>query len=168
MSIETAEVLEFRLSPEIPRAAGFALGLCGAVPLGMSIVFRNEGAPIWMGVVGIAFLFLSAVSFSFSKTVRIDKPNGQVEYLSSCFLWNKKERQAISEFTGVGIGMAGGSGAYGTSTKYFVQLLGARNLNIPGMSIDKAAIISLAEQLGASIGLPVEKEPRMVFFRSRL
>ena len=55
-----------------------------------------------------------------------------------------------------------------TSTRFFVQLLGSKNLNIPGTSSNKEAIVSLAEDVGDYLSLPVEKEPKFVFFQMRL
>lgn len=170
MPIETATVLEFRLSREIPQATGFVLGLGGATLQFFSIAFHSEGAPIWLSPAGLLLLFLSVISFTFRKIVRIDKRTGKIEKCLSCLLWRKTQLYSISEFTGIGIGMAGTSSATfdirGKSV-YFLQLLGARNLSIPGMTNNKEAMISLAEQVGEYLNLPVEKTPRIVFFQSR-
>ena len=68
--------------------------------------------------------------------------------------------------------MAGGGGEHSfkvkTRTRYFVQLLGPTNLNLPGNSSNKETIISLAEQVGGYLDLLVDKEPKTVLFQMRL
>lgn len=54
------------------------------------------------------------------------------------------------------------------SASYFVQLLGPRNLNMPGMSGDRDGVQSAARELGDYLSLPVDEKPRTVFFRWRL
>jgi hypothetical protein len=160
--------MEFHLSPELPRAAGFVLGLSGGGLMFFSIAFSREGAPAFLGVIGLTLLVVSVGCFTFRKIVRMDKRTGTIEQSLSMFLWNKTVRYSVADFRGVGIGMAGHLGGYATSTRYLVQLLGSSNLNIPGMSGNKQAIIALAEQVGGYLNVPVDREPRMVFFQMRL
>lgn len=98
----------------------------------------------------------------------MDKRTGTIEQSLSVLLWKKTVRYSVADFRGVGIGMAGHSRPYATRARYFVQLLGSTNVNIPGMSGNKQAIISLAEKVGEYLDLPVDREPRMVFFQRRL
>jgi len=97
----------------------------------------------------------------------MDKRMGTIEQSRSMFVWKNTVRYSVADFTGVGIGMAGHTGIHGASARYFVQLLGSTTLNIPGMSANKQAIIALAERVGEYLNLPVDREPRMVFFQKR-
>ena len=174
MPTKTYTIMEFHLSRELPNASGFALGLSGAALLFFSIAFHNEGAPVFLGVVGFLLLLLSILCFTFKKIIRMDKRTEKIEETLSMFLWKKQRNYSVSDFTGVGIGMGGRSMSIGTSyypgrrSVYLVQLLGSTNLNIPGTSGNKEAIVSLAEQIGEYLNLPVEKAPRTVFFQTRL
>jgi hypothetical protein len=167
MSTATAVVMEFHLSRELPKAAGFATGLSGVALLFFAIAFAHEGAPALLGVVGALLLLLSIVCFTFKKVVRMDKRTGKIETILSMFLWRQTQRYSVSDFAQVGIGM-GGNDYIKTSTRYFVQLLGPTNLNIPGTSSNKEAIVALAGEVGDYLDLPVEREPKLMFFQKRL
>ncbi len=167
MPTETHTVMEFHLDRALPKAAGFVLGLSGAAALFFSIAFAHEGAPVFLGIIGLALLFLSVICFTFKKIVRMDKRAGNVKESISTIFWKKAQSFSIADFTGVGIG-TGGHSYNVTSTRYCVQLLGPKNLNIPGMSSNKEAMISLAEDVGNYLNLPVDKKPKMVFFQKRL
>lgn len=167
MPTKTYTVMEFHLDRALPNAAGFALGLSSAALLFFSIAFAHEGAPVFLGVIGLVLLFLSIMCFTFKKIMRMDKRAGNIKNSISTFFWKKAQCYSIADFTGVGIG-TGGHSYYVTGTRYCVQLLGSTNLSIPGMSSNKEAIMSLAEEVGNYLNLPVDKEPKKMFFQMRL
>ena len=170
MPTNTYTVMEFHLDKQWPNAAGFVLGLSGAAWLFFSIA--DEDASLFLGVLGLLFFILSVICFRFRKIIRMDKQAGNIEKIVSTLFWKKTQCYSLTDFTGVGIGMAGGGGEHSfkvkTRTRYFVQLLGPTNLNLPGNSSNKEAIISLAEQVGGYLDLLVDKEPKTVLFQMRL
>jgi Na+/H+-translocating membrane pyrophosphatase len=159
--------MEFHLGRDGPNAAGFASGLSSAALLFFSIGFSDEGAPVFLGVIGLALLLVSIMCFTLKIIVRMDNRTGNIEKSISTFFWKKEQSYSIADFTGVGIG-TGGESYTKTSTVYGVQLLGKKNLSLPGMSGNKERVMSLADQVGDYLKLPVDKKPKMAFFRWRI
>lgn len=162
-------VLEFRSEPGAARALGGLMGCFGSLALLASIAFADEDVPLLLfGIGGAALVAAGVVAWSFRHSVRLDRHAGQVEKTIETRMWKRVERHPLGRFHGVGIGMAGDGGSYKSGTRYLLQLLGPRNVNLPGTTADKDRILELAQQVGEYLGLPVDAEPRMVFFRSRL
>ena len=169
MTEDTYEVLEFHLSRELPNAGAFVLTLLGAGFVFFSTVSAPELSPFILLGLSMVCFFLAAIFFTFRSVVRMDNRRGTIEKTISTFVWKKYRKYAVAEFTGVGIGMGGGSNSANvtSSGRYFVQLLGRTIVNIPGSSSNKGAIIELAERVGGYLNLPVDKKPLVAFFQKR-
>lgn len=168
MSTNEALAREFRSDWRIATLAGVVLACIGLFQLAMSIAFAADGAPAFLGVLGAALLILSAVAFTYRSAVRIDRQTGRVVRTRRALIWTHVRDFPLADFQGVGVGMATRSRGGRSSASYFVQLLGPRNLNMPGMSGDRGGVRSAARELGEYLRLPVDDNPRTVFFRWRL
>lgn len=162
--------LEFHSNRQVAIAAGLVLGVSGAPWLFISFALPGEGVPGYLLSLGLLSLLLAAICFTFRIVVRMDRRTGRIERSLSTFFWEQTRRYSVLDFRGVGIGMAGGSSGVNMAPrgKYFVQLLGSTNLNIPGMSSNKESVMSLADEVGSYLNLPVDKEPKVAFFQMRL
>ncbi len=167
MPINRSLVREFRSDRRIAILAGVVLAFMGLFQLTMSIAFTADGAPAFLGVLGAVLLILSAVAFTYRSAVRIDRQTGRVVRTRRALIWTQVRDFPLADFQGVGVGMATRSRGGGSSASYFVQLLGPRNLNMPGMSGDREGIRSAARELGEYLSLPVEDNPRTIFFHWR-
>jgi hypothetical protein len=159
---------DFRSDWKIATLVGVVLAFMGLFQLTMSIVFAADGAPALLGVVGAVLLVLSAAAFTYRSSVRIDRQTGRALRTRRALIWTQVRDFPLADFQGVGVGMATRSRGGRTSASYFVQLLGPRNLNMPGMSGDRGDVQSAARELGDYLSLPVDEKPRTVFFRWRL
>ena len=166
----TYEVLEFHLSRELPRSGAFVLAITGTGFLFFSFVSSSGISVLVSLVLSLFSFFLAAILYTFKSTVRMDNRNGTIEKHLSTFIWKKNRKFTIAEFTGVGIGMAGGSTGSGVTSRgrYFIQLLGQTIVNIPGSSSDMKGITELADRIGIYLSLPVDKKPRLPFFQRRM
>ena len=102
------------------------------------------------------------MAFTFRKLVRIDKDGILVERAIRAFLWKKIQYFSIADFERIGITKGSRGGRYsGPTTIYFVQLLGRKNVSIPGSSPDLGTVLSRAHQISRFVNLPIDETPRI-------
>ena len=123
MTEESREAYEHHLGRELPNAGAFGPALAGAAFLFFSR-FQPANFPPRSRGRRFIFFFLSAISFSFRSVVRLDNHKGTVEKTINTFIWKGCRNYSAAEFTGVGIGMGGGSPGGGVTSKgrYFVRV----------------------------------------------
>ena len=154
--------MEFKSNRLFGIAAGLITGFIGAFNLLFFLTLRDQGAPLFLGLLGIIFIIVSIAAFTFRKLVRIDKERILVERAVGALFWKKIELFPIEDFNGIGITKGSRSGKHsGPTTIYFVQLLGRKNVSIPGSSPDLGAILSRARQISGFVNLPIDETPRI-------
>ena len=152
--------MEFRSNRLIGIAVGLITGIIGVFLLSF-LILANQEAPFYLGPLGIMFTIISAAAFTFRKLVRIDKEQISVERAIGAFFWKKMQLLPIKDFEGVGITKGSSSSKYsGPKTVYFVQLLGRKNVSIPGSSPNLGSILSKARQISGFANLPIDETPR--------
>jgi len=154
--------MEFRSNKLIGIAVGLITGFIGVFNLLMFLTFSDQGAPFFLGLLGIIFIIISVAAFTFRKLVRIDKKRILVERAIRALFWKKIQLFAIEDFNGIGITKGSRGHKYsGPTTIYFVQLLGRENVSIPGSSPDLGTILSRARQISGFVNLPIDETPRI-------
>ena len=155
--------MEFTSNRLIGIAVGLIAGFIGVFNLSLFLTFTDEGAPSFLGLLGIFFIIVSIVASTFRKLVRIDKDRILVERAIGAFFWKKIQYFPIEDFERVGItqGSRGGGKYSGPTTVYCVQLLGRKNVSIPGSSPDLGTVLSRAQQISGFVNLPIDETPRI-------
>lgn len=154
--------MEFRSNKLICIAAGLVTGIIGVFNLMLFVMFSDQGAPFFLGVLGVVFIIISIAAFTFRKVVRIDKDVILVERAINAFFWKKVQLFPVKAFNGIGITTGSRSNKYsGPKTIYFVQLLGRKNVSIPGSSPDLGTVLSTARQISGFVNLPIDETPRI-------
>ena len=157
-----AIVMEFRSNKLICIAAGVITGFIGVFNLMLYVTFSDQGAPSFLGVLGGIFIIISITAFTFRKIVRIEKEGVLVERAIGAFFWKKVQLIPVGDFNGIGITTGSRSTTYsGPTTIYFVQLLGRKNISIPGSSPDLDTVLSTARQISGFMNLPIDETPRI-------
>jgi len=155
--------MEFRSNKLVGIAAGLVTAIIGGFLL-FFVTFADQGAPFYLGPLGIVFIIISIVAFTFRKVVRIDKEQILVERAIRAFFWKKIQPFAIKDFEGIGITTGSRSNKHsGPKIIYFVQLLGRKNVSIPGSSPDLGTVLSRARQISTFANLPLDETPRIRF-----
>jgi len=168
MSTEPS-VQEFQSDRRLALLAGAATAFMGLTQVALTITFASQGVPILFGLAGALLLIISAAAFTYRSSVTIDMRTGRVLRSRGALGWSQEAGFSLREFKSVGIGMASRTRNYGrTSVSYFVQLLGATNLNLPGSFTNKTGALDAARRLAQRVHLPVDETPRSVFFGWRL
>ena len=153
-----SEIMEFRSNRETSILMGLIAGALCAVDLAIFFVFREEGLEWFSGFVGLLLFCISAAAFTYSNVVRIDKQGNIVEKITKALFWEKRQTRVASNFRGVGIATAGGGGGH---VKYFLQLLGSKNMNIPGFNLDYEEVLRKAKDIAQCLNVPVDKKPKI-------
>ena len=154
--------MEFRSNRLICIAAGLITGFIGVFNLMLFVTFSEQGAPLFLGVLGVIFIIISIAAFTFRKIVRIDKEGVLVERAIRAFFWKQVQLIPIGDFSKIGITTGSRSGEYsGPTTIYCIQLLGRKNVSIPGSSHDLGAVLSTARQISGFVNLPIDEKPRI-------
>lgn len=161
--------MEFSINFAARKAIGLLTAIMALTALFMCVTVA-EGA-------GIAFLLLFASAlavvsiavFTATNVVIVDKEKQTVEKRFGAIVFSRNQRYRFSDFSGVGIMMAGRDAAQGGAiTVYFAQLLGKTNLKLPAGSTNKAEILSRAKEVAEYMSLPLDENPGMGFFGKRL
>ena len=156
----------FKSSKLAVIATGLVIGIIGVFSLVGFLAFLKQGkdAPFYLGLLGVIFIILSPAAFTFRKVVRIDKERIQVEQSVKAFFWKQIQLFGVKDFEGVGVTTASNSTKYsGPKIAYFVQLLGRKNVSIPGYSNDLGTILSKARQISEFVNLPIDETPKARF-----
>jgi hypothetical protein len=159
------EIVEFRSNKLVGIFAGLVTGAIAAFNLAFFFIITGEGRQWFLGLIGFLFLLISAAAFTYSNVVRIDKQGNLVEKITKALFWEKRQMRMASNFRGVGIATAGGSGG---RVKYLVQLLGPKNMHIPGFENTYEYALMKAEDVAQCLNLPVDEKPKIAFFGHRL
>lgn len=168
-----AEVsMEFRSNRSQSKIAGCAIGFIGVASVLMFVGFVHQGqqTPWILGLAGAVLILISPAAFTYSKVVRIDKRKNLVEHAIQTVYWNKRQKQRVTDFREVGISTAAGGSSRSRRVriKYFVQLIGSKNLSIPGFSEDLDETLTKARKIAQLVNLPLAEEPKIGFFGKRL
>ena len=134
----------------------------------MFAAFADQGAPWFLNLLGALLILISIAFITYKKTVRLDGLKRSVEKKANALFWKKIELYNFSDFKGVGISTAGRTIARRPQISYFVQLLGLRNLSIPGYSPDKDEVLSKARNIAQFLNLPLDEKSKIGFFGKRL
>lgn len=154
--------MEFRSNKLIGIAVGLITGFIGVFNLLLFVMFSDQGAPFFLGLLGVIFIIISIAAFTFRKIVRIDKERVLVERAIRAFFWKKVQLIPIEDFNGIGITTGSRSTKYSRPTTiYFVQLLGRKNVSIPDSSPDLGTVLSTARQISGFVNLPIDETPRI-------
>ena len=154
--------MEFRSNKLICIAAGLITGFIGVFNLMLFVTFSDQGASLFLGVLGVVFIIISIAAFTFRKTVRIDKEAVLVERAIGAFFWKQVQLIPIKDFNGIGITTGSRSNKYSRPTTiYLIQLLGRKNVSIPGSSPDLDTVLSTARQISGFVNLPIDEKPRI-------
>ena len=162
--------MEFRSNRSQSKIAGCAMGFIGVASALIFVGFVHEGkqTPWVLGLVGAVFILISPAAFTYSKVVRIDKRKNLVEHAIQTLYWNNRQKHRVTDFREVGISTAGGGDSSRVRIKYFVQLIGTKNLSIPGFSEDFDETLVKARKIAQLLNLPLAEEPKIGFFGKRL
>ena len=153
-----SEVMEFRSNKEMSIFFGAIAAALSACNFAFFYIFREHGISWFDGLIGLFILLISAAAFTYSNVVRIDKQGNLVEKITKTLFWEKRQTRMASNFRGVGIATAGGGPG---NVSYFVQLLGSKNMNIPGLNLDYEEVLRKAEDIAQCLNVPVDKKPKI-------
>lgn len=156
--------MEFTSNKLVGIAVGLVTGIIGIFSLFLFLAFvnQNKNTPLFLGLVGIVFIIISPAAFTFRKLVKIDKERIHVERVIKAFFWNKKQSFPVEDLDGVSITTGSSSNKYsGPKIIYFVQLLGRKNVSIPGSSQNLDTVLSKARQISGFLNLPIDETPRV-------
>ena len=152
------EIMEFRSGVGINILIGQVTGTMSAFQL--AFFFIIDGADRFIGFLGFFLLLISAASFTYSNVVKIDKQRNLVEKITQALFLKKRQISRVTSFRGVGIFKAAGS----TGSRYWVKLLGYKNMSIPGLDPDYEDALMKAADIGQFLTLPVDEKPRYGMF----
>jgi hypothetical protein len=152
------EIMEFRSDRGTSIFVGLIAGALCAVNLAIFFVFREEGWEWFSGFIDLLTFYISAAAFTYSNVVRIDKQGNTVEKIIKALFWEKRRMRMASNFRRVGIATAGGGPG---NVQYFVQLLGSKNINIPGLDPGYEDVLRKAEYVAQCLNLPVDEKPKI-------
>lgn len=161
--------MEFRSDPKWSRLAGLAAGYVGITTLGMAVPAWEHGIGWVLVVGGLLLLLLSALAFTARREALIEPARDAVALVTRTLGWKREEHHALSSFRGVGI-VTGGTGVDegATEVTYQVQLIGPRNLSLPGVGTDREAALARARELADRTGLLLDETPAVGFAGHRL
>ena len=151
------EVMEFRSYKETNIIIGLVTAALSAFNLAFFFIVREDGISWFDGFTGFSLLLISAASFTYSNLVNIDKQGNLVEKITQALFLKKRQIRSVWNFRGVGIFRAG-------KRKYFVKLLGSKNMSIPGIEIRYEDALMKAEDIGQFLNLPVDGKPKFGHF----
>jgi hypothetical protein len=135
----------------------------------MFLGFAHQGTPQWfLGIVGAVLILISIASFTYSNVARLDRHKKSVEKTTQSLFWKRTQTHRFTYFKEVGISTASGGGYATVRIKYFVQLLGFRNLSIPGFSDGYDEAVIKAKNIAQLLNLPLDENPKIGFFGKRL
>ena len=120
---------------------------------------------------GFVLLVLSALCFTYSSKVEIDKKSLKIIKTKSLLFFKQQEVLSMRKFYRVAIGITGGQNISAGPRSSYVILLVERNNNIfrlPGIIEQKEKAINLAKNLSQYIHLPFDPEPRTLFFKKMM
>jgi hypothetical protein len=154
--------MEFKSERLTAFMVGLIAGFIGVFNLLLVVMFRDEGAPLFLGVLGMFLILVSGVAFTFRKLVRIGTEGIEVERAIKALFWKRKEYFRVEDFEKIGITTATrGDIGSGPTTLYFVQLLGRKNVSIPGSSHNFSEILATARRISGFVNLPIDETPRI-------
>jgi hypothetical protein len=155
--------MEFRSNRLVGIFAGLVTGAISAFNLAFFYVYRQEGVDWFIGFIGFLFLLISAVCFTYSTVVRIDRRRNLVEKITQALFLKKGQIRRVSSFRGVSIIKAAGSSGGRPNMKYFVKLRGSKNMSIPGLEPEYEYALMKAREIAQFLNLPVDEKPRTEF-----
>ena len=104
--------MEFTSNKLIGIAVGLITGFIGVFNLMFFLMFSDQGAPFFLGLLGVIFIIVSSAGFTFRKLVRIDKERMLVERAIKAFFWKNIQLFPIRAFDGIGITKGSRGGRY--------------------------------------------------------
>jgi hypothetical protein len=159
------EIVEFRSNKFVSIFAGLVTGAISAFNLAFFFIIIGEGRQWFLGFIGFLFLLISAAAFTYSNVLRIDKQGNLVEKITKALFLEKRKARRVSNFRGVGIATAGGGGG---RAKYLVQLLGSKNMTVPGFENTYEYALMKARDVAECLNLPVYEKAKIAFFGHRI
>lgn len=151
------------------NAIGFLTTVMSLTALFMCITVAEGGGIIFLLLFSLLLALLSAAIFTANYVVSLDRDNIRVIKSFGALGLNKTQRYQLGDFNGVGIMMAGRPAAKGGSTTiYYIQLIGRENIKLPGGLTHLDEIVSSAKKVADYLSLPFEEKPKMGFFGKRL
>jgi len=161
--------MEFSPDPRLQRAAGVIAGAIALTSLLMCVTVAEGGGTLFLALLAAALALVAGAAFSARHTVRVDVGKAAVHVALGTLNLDWSRRYPLGDFRAVGIVSGGRSSASGGATAvYWVQLIGKRNLKLPGGSSDRREIVSVAREVAEFAALPLIEEPRIGFFGARL
>ena len=159
------EIVEFRSNRLVGIFAGLVTGTMSAFQLAFFFVYRPEMDDSLLFFLGCFFLLISAACFTYSNVLRIDKRGNLVEKITKALFLERRQMRRVSNFRGVGIATAGGGRS---GVKYLVQLLGSKNMTVPGFENTYEHALIKAKDVAECLNLPVDEKPKIAFFGYRI
>jgi len=151
----------------VPIAVAGITGLMAAAN-GAVVLIAGAEAPWFLGLVSIGLLLVAAAAATYKHRVFIDRQRETIDTVRRLLLWTFSRVYRVADFDGVGITMGGGGSNGRQHSVYFVQLLGSRNVSIPGTTSSLAEARSKAHRIGEFLSIPVDDLPRAGWFGKRL
>ena len=151
------------------NAIGFLTTVMALTALFMCITVAEGGGIIFLLLFSLLLALISSAIFSADYLVSLDKDNALITKSFGALGLDRKQQYQLADFNEVGIMMAGRPAAKGGSTTiYYVQLIGKENVKLPGGLTDLDEIISSAQTVADYLSLPFDEKPKMGFFGKRL
>ena len=147
--------MQFRSDRSTSVVAGAIVGFMALCNLLMAAAFAADHGPnLFLSLLGVLLIFISIAAITYTNVATIDKETNQVKKTTRTLFWTKTWIFRVSDFTGVGIAIAGG-----TAARYFVQLLGPKIMNLPGCCINRQEGLEKARRIARFLNLPVDEKP---------
>ncbi len=168
MSADSA-ALSLSLPRRVPTAIGILIAAMAAAVLFMAVTVAEGGGIVFLILLGLTLALVGAAAFTAQHRVTINAKSATVVNTYGALNVRVSKRYNASDFRSVGIMMAARSAAAGgAETVYYVQLVGATNLKLPGGTTDLEAALFRAREVARYLSLPLDASPKMGFFGKRL
>ena len=161
--------MEFRSREEIAKWVGLAIGIIALSLIGMSSVATTDdyAFPVLM-VGGFLMGLIGVAAATAGRQVWVDRERDAVDVTTRVggYRWQRQLR--VSSFHSVGLVTGGSNGQGAARIVYWVQLIGAENLTLPGGDTDLTPMLEKARELAEYASLELEEKPAVAFMRWRL
>lgn len=143
------------------------IGICCLVMFALSAAYHKTAWPLIL--VGVFLIPVSIAVITYSSFATIDAQKKLVEKTIRTLFWKKTWIFSVSDFSGVGISTASGGSPQGRpKILYFIQMIGLKNLSIPGYYYNKDKALTEARNISKFLNLPLDEEAKIGFFGKRL
>ena len=132
---------------------------------------QNRSIMYIMNIAGVLLVIASAVFFTYSSRVEIDKNTSGILKTQRILFMERKTSRSLNDFRSIAIGIMGGQNQVaGPRLSYIVVLVDANGnvFRLPGIMESRDNAINRGEELSKYTNLPFDATPHTLFFNKLL